>query len=175
MADNIDKALNGLGLKTDSLPDDWLVTIVNPKSGEPAENMTVARFVELLSDKIPVVSTANKGVMRKGSVGEISTAIDPSKIIKIYGDQRKFTGIIFITERFGSCAISIVANWGSYKVTNLTGSKNDYVKIKKKDYNLYVYINDTNNDVSITGISAMGQFSMTLEDYDASAGLIDII
>lgn len=48
MADNIDKALNGLDLKTDSLPNDWMVTIVNPKSGEPAENMTIARFIELL-------------------------------------------------------------------------------------------------------------------------------
>lgn len=175
MADNIDKALNGLGLKTDSLPDDWLVTIVNPKSGEPAENMTVARFVELLSDKIPVVSTANKGVMRKGSVGEISTGVDPSKIIKIYGGQRKFAGIIFITERFASCAISIVANWGDYRVTNLTGNKNDYVKIKKKEFDLYVHFNDTNNDISVTGIAVMGQFSMTLEDYDASAGFIDVI
>ena len=52
MADNIDKALNGLDLKTDSLPNDWMVTIVNPKSGEPAENMTVARFSELLANKM---------------------------------------------------------------------------------------------------------------------------
>ncbi len=31
MADNIDKELNGLELKTDSLPSDWLITLVNPK------------------------------------------------------------------------------------------------------------------------------------------------
>lgn len=50
MADNIDKALNGLDLKTDSLPSDWLITLVNPKEGIPAQNMTIARFTELFGD-----------------------------------------------------------------------------------------------------------------------------
>lgn len=43
-----DQALNGLKVKTDALPNDWYVTLVNPKSGEPGENMTIARFIELL-------------------------------------------------------------------------------------------------------------------------------
>ena len=43
-----DQALNGLKIKTDALPNDWYVTLVNPKSGEPGENMTIARFIELL-------------------------------------------------------------------------------------------------------------------------------
>lgn len=43
-----DQALNGLKIKTDALPNDWYVTLVNPKTGETAENMTVARFIELL-------------------------------------------------------------------------------------------------------------------------------
>lgn len=64
MADNIDKALNGLGLKTDSLPNDWMVTIVNPKSGEPAENMTVARFSELLANKMIPLLKINE--LKKG-------------------------------------------------------------------------------------------------------------
>lgn len=42
-----DVSLNGLKVKTDSLPDNWYVTLVNPINGEPGENMTVARFVEL--------------------------------------------------------------------------------------------------------------------------------
>lgn len=50
MADNIDKALNGLDLKTDSLPSDWMITLVNPKEGIPAQNMTIARFTELFGD-----------------------------------------------------------------------------------------------------------------------------
>lgn len=43
-----DVELNKLGVKSDSLPDNWLVTIVNPTTGAVAENMTVARFKELL-------------------------------------------------------------------------------------------------------------------------------
>ena len=30
-----DQALNGLKVKTDSLPDNWYVTLVNPINGEP--------------------------------------------------------------------------------------------------------------------------------------------
>ena len=49
MADiSSDQALNGLKIKTDVLPNDWLMTLVNPKTGETAENMTIARFIELL-------------------------------------------------------------------------------------------------------------------------------
>ena len=43
-----DQALNGLKIKSDTLPGDWMVTLVNPKNGEPGENMTIARFIELL-------------------------------------------------------------------------------------------------------------------------------
>lgn len=43
-----DQALNELKVKTDALPNDWYVTLVNPKSGEPGENMSIARFIELL-------------------------------------------------------------------------------------------------------------------------------
>ena len=43
-----DQALNELKIKTDALPNDWYVTLVNPKSGEPGENMSIARFIELL-------------------------------------------------------------------------------------------------------------------------------
>ncbi len=63
MADNIDKALNGLDLKTDSLPSDWLITLVNPATGEPAENMTVAKFIELLTEKMPIATASSKGVL----------------------------------------------------------------------------------------------------------------
>lgn len=49
-----DIELNKLGVKSDSLPNDWFVTLVNPKTGEPGENMTIARFIELL----PFLSTS---------------------------------------------------------------------------------------------------------------------
>jgi len=62
-----DQALNGLKIKSDTLPDDWYVTLVNPKSGEPGENMTIARFCELLTDKMPVATNKNKGLLSSGS------------------------------------------------------------------------------------------------------------
>ena len=48
-----DVSLNELKTKTDSLPNDWLVSLINPKGGEPAEIMTVAKFIELLFEKVP--------------------------------------------------------------------------------------------------------------------------
>lgn len=62
MADNIDKALNGLGLKTDSLPNDWMITLINPQTGEPAENMTIARFAELFLNNNKIWTANNDGV-----------------------------------------------------------------------------------------------------------------
>ena len=48
-----DVSLNGLKVKTDSLPNDWYVSLINPKDEEPAEIMTVAKFVELVTPKLP--------------------------------------------------------------------------------------------------------------------------
>lgn len=89
MADiSSDQALNGLKIKTDSLPNDWLMSLINPKSGEPAENMTIARFIELL----PFLSTAggtikstlefvfagNGGVMIKDGINLMHIGIQPN-------------------------------------------------------------------------------------------------
>ncbi|WP_129697868.1 hypothetical protein [Parabacteroides goldsteinii] len=43
-----DIELNKIGVKSDSLPNDWYVSLINPKAGQPAEIMTIARFIELL-------------------------------------------------------------------------------------------------------------------------------
>ena len=170
-----DIELNKLGIKSDSLPNDWYVTLVNPKTGETAENMTVARFVELLTDKIPVVTTNNKGVMAYGSLGSIQGAVNPSKIIKLYNNQSRFNGIIFVNDRSRSFALSVMHNWGSLRVTNITGDKNNDIKIKKKDYNLYIYAGITTNDFEVSGIATLGKLSLAIEDYDESAGLIDVL
>ena len=58
-----DVSLIGLKVKTDSLPNDWYVSLINPQSGEPAEIMTVARFVELFTSKQPEVTESSKGLM----------------------------------------------------------------------------------------------------------------
>lgn len=62
MADNIDKALNELNLKTDSLPNNWLITLINPETGKPAENMTIARFAELFLNNNKIWTANNDGV-----------------------------------------------------------------------------------------------------------------
>lgn len=64
MADS-NQELNGLKVKSDSLPDNWLVTLVNPVTGAAAENMTVARFIELFTNKIPIATKDSNGLMRK--------------------------------------------------------------------------------------------------------------
>ena len=58
-----DQALNGLKIKSDSLPNDWYVTLVNPKTGEPGENMSIARFVELFTQKQPEATESSKGLI----------------------------------------------------------------------------------------------------------------
>ena len=58
-----DVSLNGLKVKTDSLPNDWYVSLINPKDEEPAEIMTVAKFVELVTPKQPEVTESLKGLM----------------------------------------------------------------------------------------------------------------
>ena len=60
-----DKALNELNIKSDSLPDNWLVTLVNPTTGAPSENMTIARFIELFTNKQPVATDSSNGLMAK--------------------------------------------------------------------------------------------------------------
>lgn len=67
-----DQALNELKIKTDALPNDWYVTLVNPKNGEPGENMTIARFIELLpfllksGGKITGTIITNSGMLNIG-------------------------------------------------------------------------------------------------------------
>lgn len=56
-----DVSLNGLKVKTDSLPNDWYVSLINPKSEEPAEIMTVAKFIELFLTNNKVWTANNDG------------------------------------------------------------------------------------------------------------------
>lgn len=58
-----DVSLNGLKVKTDSLPNDWYVSLINPKDGEPAEIMTVAKLVELFTGKQPEATDTSNGLM----------------------------------------------------------------------------------------------------------------
>lgn len=53
-----DIELNSLKVKSDALPDSWLMMLINPTSGQMAENMTVAKFTELLNPKLWAGTTA---------------------------------------------------------------------------------------------------------------------
>lgn len=57
-----DVSLNELKVKTDSLPNDWLISLINPKNGEAAEIMTVARFAELFLSNNKIWTANNDGV-----------------------------------------------------------------------------------------------------------------
>lgn len=66
MANEID--LNELENKTDSLPNDWKVMLIDPTTGLPARNMTVARFIELFTPKQPEVTESSNGLMSSKSL-----------------------------------------------------------------------------------------------------------
>lgn len=55
--------LNDLAIKTDSLPDSWKMLLIDPTTGLPAKNMTVARFIELFSNKLPEATHLSKGLL----------------------------------------------------------------------------------------------------------------
>ena len=64
-----DVSLNGLKVKTDSLPNDWYVSLINPKDGEPAEIMTVAKFAELFLNNNKIWTENNDGPNSKLDAG----------------------------------------------------------------------------------------------------------
>ena len=55
--------LNDLAIKTDSLPDAWKMLLIDPVTGQPAKSVTIARFVELLTNKIPLATDNTNGLM----------------------------------------------------------------------------------------------------------------
>lgn len=85
-----DQALNELKIKTDALPNDWYVTLVNPKNGEPGENMSIARFTELFLNNNKIWTENNDGpssnlyagIARKLDAIEISENEDLNSYIK---------------------------------------------------------------------------------------------
>lgn len=59
--------LNGLKVKSDSLPNDWLITLVNPKTGNSAENMTIAQFTELFLNNNKIWTANNSNPVKYNS------------------------------------------------------------------------------------------------------------
>lgn len=59
MANEIE--LNGLA-DINSLPDDWKISLINPATLQPAQNIKVAQFVESITEKMPVATSDTNGL-----------------------------------------------------------------------------------------------------------------
>lgn len=68
--------LNNLTIKTDSLLDNWKMVLLDPETGLPAKNITVATFVELFTQKQPVATNNNSGLL-SFSLSEYNILTDP--------------------------------------------------------------------------------------------------
>ena len=114
MANEID--LNDLTIKTDSLPDNWKLMLINPTTGLPAQNVTVARFVELLTEKMPMASENSKGFI---------SALSYSSLMRYKGIWTKDNVNKLITngvwKNWGGDATSDVMGWGALCVFNADG------------------------------------------------------
>lgn len=70
MANEIE--LNGLA-DTNNLPDDWKISLINPVTSQPAQNIMVARFIELLTSKMPVTTDSSKGLFSSKNFQRLSS------------------------------------------------------------------------------------------------------
>lgn len=102
-----DQALNELKIKTDALPNDWYVTLVNPQNGEPAENMKIARLIEELTVKMPTATNGSNGLLSKDTFKGMMKLISGNDIPKNAND-------LTVTSYF----LNMIAN---------LSNKNDYI------------------------------------------------
>lgn len=107
--------LNGLA-DMDSLPNDWKISLIDPTIGLPAQNVTVARFVELLTEKMPMASENSKGFI---------SALSYSSLMRYKGIWTKDNVNKLITngvwKNWGGTATSDVMGWGALCVFNADG------------------------------------------------------
>lgn len=89
-----DIELNALGVKSDSIPDGWLITLVDPTSGAVAKNMTVAKFVELFTQKQPEATSSKKGLLNSTLYSKIvNNDMNIAHITGADADNYRKTGI----------------------------------------------------------------------------------
>lgn len=147
MADiSSDQALNGLKIKTDALPNDWYVILVNPKEGEPGENMTVARFVELLTSKIGVASMDKAGLAER-SQGRTFYSLAPGEFIDIHIEY--YGMYLFVSETlYGvSLLFQIAYSKNSFKIVlDPSHIQGDMYKLEQ--------LNDGDKSVRVTNLNS---------------------
>lgn len=155
-----DQALNGLKIKSDALPDDWMVTLVNPKNGEPAENMTVARFVELLTSKIPNATEDANGLMNKKLIPYNDFLVITLKEGEEYDLGRYYYSRIFTVSHpyTGSAALFLVNSFTNSKLiyggdyfSETYGTPNK-ISLGRKEINGNVFVCNKLQETIIIGI-----------------------
>ncbi len=182
MADiSSDQALNGLKIKSDTLPGDWMVTLVNPKNGEPAEQMTIARFTELFTLKQPEVTESSKGLMSSQSLRSNPGHMFVNRIIFDTDDLKsKNSYRIKINKDYANFNIKILGGWNYglahgvlEKVISLANGSISGTKVYKCSGPLsnWCYISDpylkdncTYVDI-INKASGPNRFAVILESY----------
>lgn len=123
MANEIE--LNGLP-DMDSLPNDWKISLIDPEPSKPAQNITVARFCELLTSKIPVATSESNGLLNAGDKslidGRLATVI-PSldgnswvKVLSVPKDKEGFFSALTSGNRYIDMnPISELFNFQNYR------------------------------------------------------------
>ena len=123
MANEIE--LNGLP-DMDSLPNDWKISLIDPEPSKPAQNITVARFCELLTSKIPVATSESNGLLNAGDKslidGRLATVI-PSldgnswvKVLSVPKDKEVFFSALTSGNRYIDMnPISELFNFQNYR------------------------------------------------------------
>ena len=107
MANEIE--LNGLA-DMDSLPNDWKISLIDPEPSKAAQNITVARFCESLTSKIPVATSESNGLLNAGDKslidGRLATVV-PSldgdswvKVLSVPKDKEGFFSALTSGNRY---------------------------------------------------------------------------
>lgn len=104
--------LNDLAIKTDNLPDNWKMLLIDPTNGLPAKNITVARFIELLINKIPEATETSKGLMSSQSLksNPFSTLVNRKIFTPRIFSKKSFK--IRTTNRVMNINIKVLGGWG---------------------------------------------------------------
>lgn len=124
MADQ--QELNKLNVKSDSLPNNWLVTLVNPVTGAVAENMTVARFIELLPFLLKAGGMLDSALKIKGATSGATMLEDDADLLHI-GNQ--------YSSGFAYISYGLKYKPGSYDIISTFGSSDMF-------YFMYLFAND---------------------------------
>lgn len=89
-----DIELNELEVKSDAIPDDWNILLINPETGAVAKNMTVAKFVELFTQKQPEATSSGKGLLSSTLLNKIvNNDMNIAHITGAEADNYRKTGI----------------------------------------------------------------------------------